>query len=266
VTGSPSSTLPASWTEVRLSDIAVVRLGRQRSPGRAFGDYMVPYLRAANVTWSGLDLTDVKSMDFRPAEQEVYRLRRGDILLSEASGSPGEVGKPAVWQDDIPGCCFQNTLLRVRSSLDITKYLYFHFLNDALQGRFAAGSKGVGINHLGAERLSDWMVRLAPLAEQQRIVETIEEQFMRLDAAVAGLKRVQATLKRYRASVLKAACEGRLVPTEAELARVEGREYDPADRLLARIWEERRARGEARYKEPQAPDASDLPGLPTGWV
>ena len=66
-----------------------------------------------------------------------------------------------------------------------------------------------------------------------------------LDAAVAALKRVQANLKRYRASVLKAACEGRLVPTEAELARKEGRTYETGEQLLARILKERRAKWEA---------------------
>ena len=63
---------------------------------------------------------------------------------------------------------------------------------------------------------------LAPLPEQHRIVAEIEKQFTRLDAAVAALERVRATLKRYRAAVLKAACEGRLVPTEAEQARRDG--------------------------------------------
>ena len=53
--------------------------------------------------------------------------------------------------------------------------------------------------------------------EQRRIVAEIEKQFTRLEAGVAALRRVQANLKRYRAAVLKAACEGRLVPTEAEL-------------------------------------------------
>ena len=67
----------------------------------------------------------------------------------------------------------------------------------------------------------------------------IEKQFTRLDASVAALKRVQANLKRYRASVLKAACEGKLVPTEAELAHAEGRDYEPAGRLLERILTER---------------------------
>ena len=115
-------------------------------------------------------------------------------------------------------------------------------------------------------------VPLPPLPEQRRIVAEIEKHFTRLDASVAALKRVQANLKRYRASVLKSACEGKLVPTEAELARSEGRDYEPADRLLDRIITERRAQWESqekrrgKYKEPVAPDTSNLPDLPEGWV
>ena len=39
-------------------------------------------------------------MDFTPAEFETYALQRGDLLLSEASGSASEVGKPAVWNNE----------------------------------------------------------------------------------------------------------------------------------------------------------------------
>ena len=113
---------------------------------------------------------------------------------------------------------------------------------------------------------------IPPFPEQRRIVAEIEKQFTRLDASVAALKRVQANLTRYRASVLNAACEGTLVPTEAKLARAESRDYEPADRLLQRILVQRRARWESqekrgrKYKEPVAPDTSNLPKLPEGWV
>jgi type I restriction enzyme S subunit len=123
------------------------------------------------------------------------------------------------------------------------------------------------------------------MPEQVRIVEEIEKQFTRLDAAVAALKRVQANLKRYRAAVLKAACEGRLVPTEAELARREARSYEPASELLKRILAERHARWEAdllkknkasgkslaagkgmrRYTEPAGADATKVPKITDGW-
>ena len=107
-----------------------------------------------------------------------------------------------------------------------------------------------------AERTEIHPLPLPPLAEQHRVVAEIEKQLTRLDASVAALRRARANLKRYRASVLKDACEGRLVPTEASLARAEGREYEHAGQLLQRILEERRARWESqekrrgKYKEP----------------
>ena len=147
-----------------------------------------------------------------------------------------------------------------------------HVLNQNVSEFVRQAQGGVGLAHITKPKFSDSAVPLAPLAEQHRIVAEIEKQFTRLDASVAALKRVQANLKRYRASLLKAACEGKLVPTEAELAQSEGRDYEPADRLLERILSERRVRWDSqenrrgKYKEPVAPDTSDLPDLPEGWV
>ena len=111
-------------------------------------------------------------------------------------------------------------------------------------------------------------IPVAPPEEQPRIVAEIEKQFTRLDAGVAALRRVQANLKRYRAAVLKAACEGRLVPTEAELAKAEGRTYETGEQLLARILADRRKNwhGRGKYKQSAAPDTTNLPLLPEGWT
>ena len=273
------------WDRVPLSKIAEVRLGRQRSPKRAVGPNMRPYMRAANVTWNGISLHDVKEMDFTPAEFETYALRRGDLLLSEASGSASEVGKPAVWNDEVPGCCFQNTLIRVRAPEPLVPFLHLHFYKNALTGEFARASRGVGIHHLGAKTLSGWEVHLPPPDEQRRIVQTVDFYFTRINHVTATLERVRRNLKRYRASILKAAVEGRLVPTEAELARAQGRGYEPASVLLERILAERRQRWEeaelarmkaagktpkndtwkAKYREPAAPNTTALPSLPDGW-
>jgi type I restriction enzyme S subunit len=107
-----------------------------------------------------------------------------------------------------------------------------------------------------------------PIDQQKRIVAEIEKQFSRLDEAVANLKRVKANLKRYKAAVLKAAVEGRLVETEAEIARREGRSYETGEQLLQRILKTRRSQwqGKGKYKEPAAPDTTALPELPEGWV
>ncbi len=111
-------------------------------------------------------------------------------------------------------------------------------------------------------------IPVVPLERQRAIVAEIEKQFSRLDEAGADLKRVKANLKRYKAAILKAAVEGRLVPTEADLADREGRSYETGAQLLQRILEARRSQwqGKGKYKEPAAPDTTDLPDLPEGWV
>jgi len=108
----------------------------------------------------------------------------------------------------------------------------------------------------------------APIDQQRRIVEEIEKQFSRLDEAVASLKRVKANLKRYKAAVLKAAVEGRLVETEAELARREGRNYETGARLLDAVTEVRRMHRTAKGKKTDAitPRTANLSQLPDGWA
>lgn len=134
--------------------------------------------------------------------------------------------------------------------------------------------------------IRQFQVSLPPSAEQGRIVEIVDSYVTRLDAAVASLEGVQIKLRAYRASVLKAAVEGRLVPTEASLARAENRAYESAEVLLARILTERRRRWEQaelakvtakgkppkddrwkkKYREPVLPDRPQQSRLPEGWT
>lgn len=160
---------------VRLDAITEVRLGRQRSPKNHVGDQMRPYLRAANVGWSGLLLDDVKQMNFTDAEMRTYALAPNDLLLNEASGSAREVGKPALWNGEIENCAFQNTLLRVRPGDRVApRYLLHYFKQQAATGALAAGSRGVGIFHLGREALAAWPVPLPPFPDQRRIAAILD--------------------------------------------------------------------------------------------
>lgn len=152
---------------------------------------MRPYLRAANVSWAGLRLDDVKSMNFTDDELKTYRLEPGDILLSEASGSAGEVGKPALWTGEIADCAFQNTLIRVRPREHEPRFLLHYFRHQALAGRFVEQSRGVGIHHLGRSRLASWPTPVPPLDEQRRIVDLLEDHLSRLDAAESNLVRAE---------------------------------------------------------------------------
>jgi type I restriction enzyme S subunit len=112
------------------------------------------------------------------------------------------------------------------------------------------------------------LIPLPHIDEQRLIVAELEKQFSRLDEAVANLKRVKANLKRYKASVLKDAVEGRLVPTEAELARRDGRSFETGEQLLQRILETRRKewKGKGKFATPDGPSAINLAALPEGWT
>jgi type I restriction enzyme S subunit len=170
-----------------------------------------------------------------------------------------------------------------------TRYLYRFF--EGKRRDLIEQGKGGAQSNISQGIIRDTMFPLPPLPEQRRIVAEIEKQFTRLEAGVAALRRVQANLKRYRAAVLKAACEGRLVPTEAELRKDEGRRmkdenkgpksaassssfilhnssFESGSALLARVLTERRQhwQGRGQYKEPAAPDAGKLPPLPDGWT
>ena len=201
------------WREVELGEIAEVRLGRQRSPKNHTGDHMRPYLRAANVTWSGLDLSDVKQMNFTPTETETYELRPGDIVMSEASGSIGEAGKPAIWRGEIAGCCLQNTLIRIRPSERVTtEFLYYRLYLQALSGEWARSvARGVGIHHLGAQRVSAWRFLLPDLREQRSIVRDIDRRTSRVRAGISNLQRARRQIPIAEHAVVMAGVTGRLV-------------------------------------------------------
>lgn len=130
----------------------------------------------------------------------------------------------------------------------------------------------------------DLSIPVPSTSEQHRIIPVLDNTLAKIDEAEEALERVRRNLDRYRASVLKAACEGRLVPTEAELARQQGHDYEPASQLLKRIliarreaWEKSQLEAytkkgktppkdwKSRYPEPQQPDTTDFPELPEGW-
>ncbi|HMR12886.1 MAG TPA: restriction endonuclease subunit S [Arachnia sp.] len=190
------------WPVLPLNKLAEVRLGRQRSPKNHSGPQMRPYLRAANVGWNGLILDDVKEMNFTDDEMSTYALRPGDLLLGEASGSPGEVGKPALWKGELAECAFQNTLLRVRSETMEPEFLLHFFRHQALSGRFVEESRGVGIHHLGRERLAKWLTPQPPLGEQRRIVAILEEHLSDLDDGVRTLANSVARVELLEGAVL----------------------------------------------------------------
>jgi type I restriction enzyme, S subunit len=119
----------------------------------------------------------------------------------------------------------------------------FYFLQSQYD-KINKSPRGIGIPHVDPNVFWNIEIPLPPLPEQERIVAKIEELFTQLDAGVAGLKRIQAALKHYKASVLKAACEGRLVPQDPS--------EEGTEEVLVRL-------GKSLKK------IHDFPPLPSGW-
>jgi type I restriction enzyme S subunit len=250
----------STWPNARIGDICRAVNGRAFKPNE-WDREGTPIIRIQN-----LKNDDAPFNYFRGAIEPKFRVTRGDLLFAW-SGTPGTSfgahiwrGGDAVLNQHIFNLHFDRTRIDER--------FFCYALNRNVADYVAKAQGGVGLAHITKGKFEDSLVPLPEIDEQRRIVAEIEKQFSRLDEAVAGLQRVKANLKRYKAAVLKAAVEGRLVPTEADLARREGRSYETGAQLLQRILETRRSQwqGKGKYKEPATPDTTDLPELPEGWV
>ena len=264
--------LPDGWVMTTLGEACLINPRFFTEPVEDDRELSFLPMAAVEAGTGRIDLSRTRL--FADVRKGYTRFSEGDVLFAKITPCM-ENGKIAVAKGLTNNCGCGSTEFHVLRPVKGVSgdFLLFFLFQDTFrreaQGHMAgtAGQLRVPVGFL-----EEALLALPPLPEQRRIVAEVEKHFTRLDASVAALKRIQANLNRYRASVLKAACEGRLVPTEAELARAEERDYEPADRLLERILAERRARWESqenrrgKYKEPVAPDTSGLPELPKGWV
>lgn len=193
--------LPPGWAWARVGDVGRVQLGQHRSPERHAGEHMRPYLRAANVFENLIDISDVLRMNFTPEEYETYALEPGDILLNEGQ-SRELVGRPAMFRGEVPGACFQNTLVRFQAGpAVIPEYALQLFRYHLRSGRFQQiAQQMTNIAHLGAARFAAMEFPVPPLAEQRRIAEALADLLARSRRAEAALDAIEAQEARAVAS------------------------------------------------------------------
>jgi type I restriction enzyme, S subunit len=263
--------LPKGWQWTTIPDLA-------NSDGIFIdGDWVESKDQDPNGDVRLIQLADVgdgvyrdKSLRFltktKAAELRCTFLKPGDVLVARM---PDPLGRSCVFPGDAKPSVTVVDVCIVRSGKGDFNHRWLSWFINASPFRTAVAGLQAGSTRkrISRKNLGTISLPLPPLDEQHRIVAEIEKQFTRLEAGTSALKRVQANLKRYRAAVLKAACEGRLVPTEADLAGQEGRTYETGEQLLARILAERRRKwqGRGKYKEPAAPDITKLPSVPEGW-
>ncbi|MCM8612056.1 restriction endonuclease subunit S [Accumulibacter sp.] len=260
----PVPIVPLSEMADLVRGVSYPKADAREEPALGF----VPVLRATNIQDAKLVLdSDLVFVAERNVSADQL-LRPGDIVVATSSGSKHLVGKsgqlPAAWQGSFGAFC---ATIRPRPGIH-SRYLALFLQAPSYWRQISQKALGVNINNLRRGDLESLEVPLPSLAVQACIVAELEKQFSRLDEAVANLKRVKANLKRYEAAVLRAAVEGQLVQTEAELRDREGESFETGSQLLARVLLERRRRwiGKGIYQEPAAPGVEGLPPLPEGWA
>jgi type I restriction enzyme S subunit len=244
-------------------------------PASFYADDGLACLRMYNIGEGRIVWRDIKRMRLSENEIREYELLPGDLLVNRVN-SRELVGKAVAIPTGLERCVFEskNIRVRIRRDMVLPEFVSYRLLSAGSRYFTQNAQQVVGMASISQPQVARFPLPLPPLDEQRRIVAEIEKQFTRLDTGVAALRRVQANLKRYRAAVLKAACEGKLVPTEAELSRSQPSTknsqptFETGEQLLKRILAERRknSNGQGKLREPAAPDTADLPPLPVGWT
>ena len=249
------NSLPSSWIEVELNDLAVINYGKALAAGIRSAGGRIPVIGSSGkVGYHNEALVD------------------GPCLVVGRKGAAGSVHlvPESSWPID--------TAYFIQPPKDIDLVFLSYLLGTCGLG---ALDKSTAIPSLSRDDLYRVLVPVAPRAEQARIVAKLEELLSDLDAGVAELKAAQKKLAQYRQSLLKAAVEGALTAAW----RTQHQPTETGAQLLQRILQERRARWEARqlakfaeqgktppkdwqkkYPEPVQPDTTGLPELPQGWV
>ncbi|MDO8725402.1 MAG: restriction endonuclease subunit S [Candidatus Methanoperedens sp.] len=251
--------LPAGWLWTRLGEICELINGRAFKP-EEWATKGIPIIRIQNLNNIN---TDFNYCNFEVEEK--YIVNNGQLLFAW-SGTPGTSFGAHIWNRG--RAVLNQHIFKIGINENwINKMFFMYLINRNIDEYIGKAHGTAGLAHITKNKFENSIISIPPFPEQRRIVTKIEELFTRFDAGVSELKKTQAQLKRYRQSVLKAACEGKLVPTEAELAKAEGRTYEHADELLTHILKERREKSDkgAKYKEAVAPDISGLQEVPEGW-
>ncbi len=276
---SKENVLPDGWRWTTLGEIADIGTGTTplKSNASFWNGGTIPWVTSSAVNQAYV--TEANSYVTEEAiSKTTLRIYSKETLLIALYGEGRTRGKVSELLID---ATVNQALATIVLSNELRTYKRFlkYYLQSCYDNlrRQAAGGMQPNLN-LGIVKKVE--VPIPPDAEQRRIVSKIEELFSDLDAGVKSLERAKANLKRYRASVLKAAVEGH--PT-ADWRAVHP-DIEPASELLKRILTTRRQTWESnqlaeykrkgkkppegwkdRYKEPTTPDTKALPELPSGW-
>ncbi len=203
--------VPHSWIKASVSKYCDVRLGKmlQNDPS-SDRDELKHYLRAINIAKSGLDLSHEFSMWITPSEKDRFRLRNGDILVSEG----GDAGRTAVFDSDRE-YYFQNAINRVRpaaTGLIVPEFIYYWFTFLKAAGYVEMVCNVATIPHFTAEKVKAAPLALPPIEMQRRIVRFLDKKTARIDGLIEKKRALLERLAEKRQALITRAVTKGLYP------------------------------------------------------
>lgn len=226
---------------VSVAQVANVQGGIQKRPMRKPVRNKYPFLRVANVPRGNLDLSEIHEVELFGDELDRYRLRMGDLLVVEGNGSPEQIGRAAMWKDEIADCVHQNHLIRVRPGPNLDpRYLELVWNSSvtAEQLRSVASSTS-GLHTLSTRKIKSVQIPLPPRRLQEDLAAEADRMRSHILASRGAIGVTNRRATALRRSLLADASEGRLVP------------QDPADEPASVLLERMRAKWATQPKIPR---------------
>jgi type I restriction enzyme S subunit len=237
----PEDEIPSSWKWVRFGSV-IGELRNGISPRPSVTPPGTPVLRISAARSGSVDLTDVRYMPNGLEFLPLFAVRDDDLLFTRYNGSIELLGVCGrVRGLGRKAMLYPDKLMRVRFDHEVIlpAYAEVFFQVQAVHERIVAKSKSsAGQNGVSGSDIKAQPFALAPIPEQQEIVRRVEGLFSLGDQIESRLVGVLTQVARLAPSLLAKAFRGELVPTEAELARREGRDYEPASVLLERVQQQ----------------------------
>ncbi len=206
------SELPEHWTKATLADLTeVIKNGlvsNQNKEGKGFPVTRIETIAQGNINEKRLGY----SADLSAEAIENYRLMPGDILLSHIN-SPAHLGKTAVYRGHPSNLFHGMNLLLIRSNMSIVCPYYFEYGLKYLRmtGVFELNAQhAVNQASINQKKLKSFGLPLAPLNEQKRIADKLDQLLAVVDSCKTRLDTIPGIIKRFRQSVLAAATSGEL--------------------------------------------------------
>jgi len=200
--------IPSHWKNTLIKRHYSVQLGKMLQPSAKHDDdTKEKYLRAANIQWAGVDVSDVKTMWFSAYEKTQYVLQQGDLLISEG----GDVGRAVIWDRQESDVYIQNAINRVRGvNFSSSKFLFYWIFTVKQNGLIEVFCNKSTIPHYTAEKVGRTQILFPPLPEQRAIAAYLDYKTAKLDKLIANNREQITQLETLRKVTIHDAVTGKI--------------------------------------------------------